>query len=196
MLCVAGLCLLIAKKQWADYSWLGYFLAVRCASDIVLTSLHSFGVHSLWGRAVAYHYYFSVYWFSSAIESVLNLLVVYGVFKLAMAPLKGLQALGMLVFKRADGISFAVAIGSAFTPNTQGSYLLAAIQQMQRTQSILTLCLLVFVTFAIRPMGLSYASRIFGVGLGLGIMSANDLVQAAWLTYFPKMSSTAYSGVD
>ncbi len=52
---------------------------------------------------------------------------------------------------------------------------------MQRTQSILILCLLLFVCFAIRPMGLSYRSRIFGVSLGLGIMASADLVLSAWI---------------
>ena len=46
--------------------------------------------------------------------------------------------------------------------------MVAVVSQLQRTQSILTLCLLLFVCFAIRPMGLSYSSRIFGVSLGLG----------------------------
>jgi len=194
VLCLAALCLLLAKKQWTDYSWLGCFLAVRAASDIILTCLNNFAVHAL-GARVAYNYYFSVYWFSFALESILNLLVVYGVFKLAMAPLKGLQTLGTLVFKWAAGISVAVALGSAFGgPNMNGTaYIIAAISQLQRTQSILTLCLLLFVTFAIRPMGLSYGSRIFGVGLGLGIMSTNDLVQSAWMVLFgsnAKMSSS------
>ncbi len=66
---------------------------------------------------------------------------------------------------------------------------------MQRTQSILTLCLLLFVTFAIRPMGLSYSSRIFGVSLGLGMMATNDLVQSAWLALNPDMSS-AYNLIN
>jgi hypothetical protein len=196
-LCVAGVGLLIGKKQWSDYAWLGWFLAFRSSSDLILTGLNSFGVRWL-GRQPAYDTYFYVYWASFAIESVLNLLVVYGVFKLAMEPLKGLQTLGMLVFKWAAGISVAVALGSAFAPSTNmrgAQYLIAAISQMQRTQSILTLCLLLFVTFAIRPMGLSYRSRIFGVGLGLGVMSANDLVQSAWMVLNPKMT-TAYSVVN
>jgi hypothetical protein len=105
-----------------------------------------------------------------------------------MEPLKGLQTLGMLVFKWAAGISVAVALGSAFAPNMTGTkYLMAAISQLQRTQSILTLCLLLFVCFAIRPMGLSYSSRIFGVGLGLGMMATNDLVHSAWLGLYPSM---------
>ena len=113
-----------------------------------------------------------------------------------MAPLKGLQTLGMLVFKWAAGISVAVALGSAFTPNMNGNeYLNAAISQLQRTQSILTLCLLLFVCFAIRPMGLSYSSRIFGISLGLGMMSTNDLVQSAWLSFRPDMQ-TSYNAIN
>ena len=60
---------------------------------------------------------------------------------------------------------------------------------MQRTQSILTLCLLLFVCFAIRPMGLSYRSRIFGVSFGLGVMATTDMIQSAWIH---NASSTMY----
>jgi hypothetical protein len=193
-LCLAALALLIVRKQWSDYSWLGVFLAVRVGSDLLLTAIHKF-LPSLVGRLVAYNYYACTYWTTAALESVVMLMIVYGVFRLAMAPLKGLQTLGMLVFKWAAGISLAVALGNAFTPNSTDNFLITAISQLQRTQSILTLCLLLFVCFAIRPMGLSYGSRIFGVGLGLGMMSTNDLVQSAWLAFHPNMA-TAYSVIN
>lgn len=190
-LCVIGLGVLLAKRQWKDYFWLCCFLITRGASDLALTYFNGFAVRRI-GADAAYTWYFYIYWTSFAIESVLNLLVVYDVFRLAMAPLKGLQTLGMLVFKWAAGISVAVALGSALTPHTHGAqqYLMAAISQLQRTQSILTLCLLLFVCFAIRPMGLSYGSRIFGVGLGLGLMSANDLVSSAWMVLYPGFMTT------
>ncbi len=144
----------------------------------------------------AYVAYFYVYWICFALESILALIVVYSVFRLAMAPLKGLQQLGMLVFRWAASISVVVALGSAFAPEmTRTKYLIAAISQLQRTQSILTLCLLVFVCFAILPMGLNYSSRIFGVSLGLGVMATNDLVQSAWLVFHPTMI-TAFSMVN
>ena len=183
ILCFAALCVLVARKQWADYSALGCFLAVRIVSDLILTYLHFYAKsHYAIDPHAGYRAYFYTYWISGAVESVLTLLIVYSVFRLAMEPLKGLQTLGMLVFKWAAGISVAVALGSAVTPDMTGTkYIMDAISQLQRTQSILTLCLLLFVTFAIRPMGLSYSSRIFGVSLGLGIMSTNDLVQSAWL---------------
>jgi hypothetical protein len=199
ILCVVALCVLVARKQWSDYAALGSFLAVRSAANGVLTYLHYAWGHSglpSLSRDAVYNLYFYVYWVTFAIESVLALIIVYSVFRLAMAPLKGLQTLGMLVFKWAAGISVAVALGSAFSPATTGvKYLVAAISQLQRTQSILTLCLLLFVCFAVRPMGLSYSSRIFGVSLGLGIMSTNDLVHSAWLAFSPNMH-TAFNYIN
>jgi len=187
-LCALAVAFLVARKQWREFGALGGFLAVRATSDVLLTVLHSGRARHWLGEQHAYDTYFYIYWFSFALESVLALLIVYSIFRLAMAPLKGLQTLGMLVFKWAAGISVAVALGSAFAPNMTGAkYLVAAISQLQRTQSILTLCLLLFVTFAIRPMGLSYRSRIFGVSLGLGLMATTDLVQSAWLALKPNM---------
>jgi hypothetical protein len=143
------------------------------------------------GVRTAYHLYFYIYWISFAVESILALLVVYGIFRLAMAPLKGLQQLGMMVFRWAASISIVVALGSAFGPGMTGTkYLIAAVSQLQRTESILTLCLLVFVCFAIRPMGMNYGSRIFGVSLGLGVMATNDLVQSALLALNPNLHTT------
>lgn len=190
VLCSLALIGLLARKQWKDFGSLSCFLAVRVISDVLMMALHSNAVRHRLGNNTAYSAYFYTYWASFALESVLALLIVYGIFRLAMAPLKGLQTLGMLVFKWAAGISVAVALGSAFAPGMTGmKYIMAAISQLQRTQSILTLCLLLFVTFAIRPMGLSYRSRIFGVSLGLGIMSTNDLVQSAWMAINPIMGN-------
>jgi len=194
-LCLAALSVLIFRKQWSDYTALGCFLAVRILSDCALLLLLRSAHHVLSDHA-AYVLYFSVYWLSFAVESILSLIVVYSIFKLAMAPLKGLQALGMLVFKWAAGISVAVALGSAFSPELKGIALIVnALTQLQRTQSILTLCLLLFVCFAIRPMGLSYSSRIFGVSLGLGLLATTDLVQSAWLALKPQMH-TGYDIVN
>jgi len=187
--CVAVLYSIVAKKQWEDYWALGSFLGVRAVSTALLAAVWM--VYGRWFTPhISYDIYFYIYWPSFAIESILALIAVYCIFRLAMAPLKGLQSLGMLVFRWAAAISVAVAFGSAFAPHQSGQKLvISAVTELQRTQSILTLCLLLFVCFAIRPMGLSFSSRIFGVSLGLGMMATANLVQSAW---FPgmRMSST------
>jgi hypothetical protein len=186
--CVGVLYSIVAKKQWEDYWALGSFLGVRAVSMVVGAGDTVIDEYKWADPHTCYNIYFYVYWFSYAIESILALIAVYSIFRLAMAPLKGLQSLGMLVFRWAAAISVAVALGSALAPHLHGNKLLvAAVTELQRTQSILTLCLLLFVCFAIRPMGLSFGSRIFGVSLGLGMMATANLVQSAWIADNPNM---------
>ncbi|MDE3106220.1 MAG: hypothetical protein KGK08_13705 [Acidobacteriota bacterium] len=147
-------------------------------------------------RHLAYKIYFYSYWTIYAVQALLQLLVIYNIFQLAMAPLKGLASLGVLVFRWAAAISVALAFGIAVAPHHSGpSLIITAMSQLQQTTSILTLCLLLFVTFAIRPMGLNYGSRIFGVSLGMGLMATDKLLESAWLTHFSTMYS-AFSIID
>jgi hypothetical protein len=189
VLCAMLIYFLVRNKAARQFGYLIALLCVRFAcSAICLPLLH------FCGRGIekheAYQIYFYVYWTSYALEAILSLLVIYSIFKLAMAPLKGLQTLGMLVFRWVAAISVAVAIGVALTPHLTGiTFLVSMITQLQQTSSILTLCLLLFVCFAIRPMGLSYRSRIFGVSFGLGLLATINLVNSAWIAHYASMYS-------
>lgn len=188
LLCIVAIVFLLRSKVARDYIYLVALLVVRVASDLVLLSaihLHALSVQ------LSYHIYFYTYWGSYAVESILSLLVIYSIFKLSMAPLKGLQALGMLIFRWVAAISVAVSVAVAISPQHTGmEFVVGLVSQVQQTSSVLTLCLLLFVCFAIRPMGLSHRSRIFGVSLGLGILATTDLVRAAWLSHNVDMYST------
>jgi hypothetical protein len=180
---------LVRSKAARQFGYLVALLCVRLTCSAICLPLLSLSRHTV-ERHAAYQVYFYVYWISYALEAILSLLLVYSIFKLAMAPLKGLQTLGMLVFRWVAAISVAVAIGVAVTPHLSGiNFMVAMITQLQQTSSILTLCLLLFVCFAIRPMGLSYRSRIFGVSLGLGFLATTSLVNSAWIAHNANMYS-------
>jgi hypothetical protein len=190
ILCGLLVYFLVRAKAVRQFVYLFTLLCVRLTCSFICIPLLTFSGHGI-ERHLAYQIYFYVYWASFALEAILSLLVIYSIFKLAMAPLKGLQTLGMLVFRWVAAISVAVAIGVAVSPHISGiKFMVAMVTQLQQTSSILTLCLLLFVCFAIRPMGLSYNSRIFGVSLGLGVLATVSLVNAAWLTHSPNMYST------
>jgi len=190
VLCGMLVIFLVRGKAVRQFGFLTALLCVRFTCSVVCLPLLYFS-RQLIDRHLAYQVYFYVYWVSYALEAVLSLLVIYSIFKLAMAPLKGLQTLGMLVFRWVAAISIAVAIGVAVTPHLTGiKFMVTMITQLQQTSSILTLCLLLFVCFAIRPMGLSYRSRIFGVSLGLGLMATTSLVNSAWTSHYSNMFST------
>src|ERR1700730_7040535 len=182
ILCGLLVYFLVRAKAVRQFVYLFALLCVRLGCSFICIPLLALCGHGI-ERHLAYQIYFYVYWTSYALEAILSLLVIYSIFKLAMAPLKGLQTLGMLVFRWVAAISVAVAFGVAVTPHLSGiKFMIAIVTQLQQTSSILTLCLLLFVCFAIRPMGLTYQSRIFGVSLGLGIMATVSLVDSAWLS--------------
>jgi hypothetical protein len=188
--CVLALGLMYWRRLMTQYRPLALFLATRVASFAICDPVqHMAGkqlsVHS------AYLIYFYSYWISYAVEAILGFFIILGVYRLAMAPLQGLQRLGMLMFRWAGCIAVAIAITVALGPHvTSVKFIRAAVTQLQQTQSILTLCMLLFVCLAIRPMGLSYRSKIFGISLGLGMMATMDLVSAAWLSHYNNMYSS------
>ncbi len=189
---VCGMALLVIwhKRQLSQFRFLSLFLSARLITMVICIPLLRFGGNLIPVRAF-YQAYFYSYWSSYAIEAVLGLGMVYEVYKLAMAPLRGLQALGMLMFRWAAGIAVAVALGMALGPQiTSQRFIIRAITQLQQTQSILTLCLLLFVCLAIRPMGLSIRSRIFGVSAGLGVLATSEMIDSAWISHAPRLAST------
>lgn len=191
LLCAAALFFLLRSKPRRSYLFLITFVSVKLASDVIYFGLKSLIHVNVVEPVFAYRIYFYSYWGSYAVEAILSILIIYSIFKLSMAPLKGLQTLGMLIFRWVAAISVAVTVGLAIAPHQSGKeFIVGLVSQMQRTSSILTLCLLLFVTFAIRPMGLSHRSRIFGVSLGLGILATTDLVRAAWIAHNSTMEST------
>jgi hypothetical protein len=189
ILCGMLIFFLVRNKVARQFGFLVALLCVRFACSAICLPLLYFCSRGI-EKHLAYQIYFYIYWTSYALEAIFSLLVIYSIFKLAMAPLKGLQTLGMLVFRWVAAISVAVAIGVALTPHLSGiKFMVAMITQLQQTSSILTLCLLLFVCFAIRPMGLSYRSRIFGVSLGLGFLATINLVNSAWIAHYASIYS-------
>jgi hypothetical protein len=128
-----------------------------------------------------YVYSFWIYFFA---EYALILLVIYSVFRQAMKPLEGLHRAGKLIFRWVMAVSLTLSVGAAIGPHmaTQGpAHALALIGQMEQGLSVLMLCLLLFVCFSTRYLGLTYRSHIFGVSLGLGIYGVANLVESAWI---------------
>lgn len=184
VLCFVALACILMRRQGRDYRYLCMLLGLHGTSGPLLLLMWVYG--GFWiEKHLAYRIYFYSFWTAFTAESILGLLLIYSVFNLAMAPLHGLKRLGRLVFRWAAAISIAIALGSALTPHvSQTRFITNFAFELQRTQSILTLCLLLFVCFAIRPMGLSYSSRVFGVNLGLGVIATTNLVNAAaWIVH-------------
>jgi hypothetical protein len=193
--CIGALILMQYRRLIPQFKPVALFLVTRVTSFAICLPLMAMCGHQLPVK-IAYPAYFYVYWSSYALEAIFGFMIILSIYKLAMAPLQGLQRLGMLMFRWAGGIAVAIAVTVALGPHvTSAKFMQRAVTQLQQTQSILTLCMLLFVCLAIRPMGLSYRSKIFGVSLGLGLMSTMDLVGSAWLSHYKNLYS-AYNIIN
>ena len=175
---------LFYSKQARVYWGLTAFAILRVISVAVLFTIISTAPH-VRSTEISTHYrvYFYTYWSFYLVESVLIFLTIQSLFRLAMEPLKGLQRMGLLIFRWAAIASLALAVATSIGPHVSSTkFIIAAASEIQRAQSILTLCLLLFLCLAAKPLGLNYRSRIFGISLGFGLMASMDLVQSAWLT--------------
>ena len=127
----------------------------------------------------AYFIYFHTFWAAFALQSICQIILTYTIFDGAMRPLKGLHRLGKIVYFWAAGISILVAANVAVSPHVDGYLLVQAlVGQLQRASGIITVSLVVFVCAAIRPMGLSIRSRVFGTGVGLLIIALTNTLQS------------------
>ncbi|HEY5329174.1 MAG TPA: hypothetical protein VIJ79_04760 [Acidobacteriaceae bacterium] len=180
---LTGLLLLMWRRHaLREFPMLTAFLAIRCLYGAITTPLTFF--HNAIGMSAitAYHILVILYWPSCILQAILMILLVYGIYNMALAPFGPLKKLGAIIFRWIAAISVAVSLGVALGPHMfRGPQMAVFVGQMQQGASILTLCLLLFVCFALKPLGLTYGSRAFGVSLGLGILATTQLLQSSWL---------------
>jgi len=181
--CVAAI--FIYKRVWVKYSLLFALITLRALSGSVLIPLLFFRKDLGISLPTAYNTYFWAYWVSGVTLALLLIGVIYHVYREAMRPLQGLQRIGKIIFRWVVVVSVAVSVAIAAGPHAGANFIgsiATAVGQIQQGVFVLTLCLLLFVCFAIRPLGLTFRSQIFGVALGLGVTAASLLVQAAWIS--------------
>lgn len=187
--CAACFCvatLLFYKHVWGRFSLLFALIALRAVSGTILIPLLFFRKDLGISLPVAFNTYFYTSWISGIAQALLLIGIIYHVYREAMRPLQGLQRIGKVIFRWVAVVSVAVSVAIAVGPHTSSLTMAGtigtAVTQIQQGVFVLTLCLLLFVCFAIRPLGLTFRSRIFGVSLGLGVTAATYLAQAAWIS--------------
>ena len=164
------------------------YLGVRFTSDLLLNVLMH--VQLPMAASTRYYVYFGIYWLSFFIGSVAIFYTVRQTFEYATYPLAGLKKLGRILFRWIAVTSAIVVVATALHPYgfSMRSIPLGMIELM-RCMSMLELCLLAFLAFSVHPLGLSFRSHVFGIGLGLGILASTDMLMAAATRFGASMVS-------
>lgn len=180
-LCFALLALMWNRKGLKQFSMLAFFLLTLLINNAVCIPVLFFRPQLHISKMRAYQIFFFTHWPLAVVQAIIEVLLVYSIYSMALAPFEPLKKLGTIIFRWIAAISVAVSLGVAVGPHMLDlSQFAMMVGQLQQTASVLTLCLLLFVCFALKPLGLTYGSRAFGASLGLGILSSTLLVETAW----------------
>ncbi len=190
---VGVLAVMVRRRLLREFYFLAAFLVVNLLEDGISIPILFFRKYLDISKVAAYKVYFYSHWVISFAEYALLLLVIYSVFRQAMKPLEGLHRAGKIIFRWVAGVSLALSVVLAAGPHAAASYTMATFSsQIQQGISVLILCLLLFVCFSTRYLGLTYRSHIFGISLGLGVFATVSLIESAWTAAGPQ---TVYSPV-
>ncbi|MFC6646697.1 hypothetical protein ACFQBQ_14100 [Granulicella cerasi] len=171
----------LSKKQLTrSFAALAALLLVRSANAAVAIGTLFHRQQLGLSRQLAYSIYLYSFWTSQALQAALEVVVIYAMYRIAMKPLEGLRNIGSIIFAWVSCVSLVLSFTVFLGPHTDTMYFASLLGNLQECINVLSICLLLFVCFAARPLGLTYRSRPFGVMLGLGISSTASLVLSTW----------------
>jgi len=169
------------KKLQRRFPAISSYLALRLGSSPILCITLLLQAQP-WGR-VFYPVYFFVYWSAYIASAALLFFICAEVFRSALAGLPGLMRFGVVILRWGLLASLIVTL-STISYAHKGVLILPAIAfGLMRTVSVLELCLLAFLCLFMNAIRLSIKDFAFGMALGLGLMSANDLVLALFVNW-------------
>jgi hypothetical protein len=165
-----------------------------------------FQVLSFLAQFAVYHYwpsrYFYEYWTGAALSIGLSFAVIYEVFTEVFRPFDGLRDLGAVLFRWAAVVLVLAAVlmflAGSVTPGSVATRIMVALERSVRMMQ----CGMVLLMILCAPyLGLRGRHRVFGIGVGFGILAAIDLLAVAVFgklgysstTFFNLMRMTAFN---
>jgi hypothetical protein len=175
------------KKLSSRFPAMGTYLALRVASTPVMLAV--LWVQSQpWGRNY-FAVYFFAYWAVYIASAVLLFFICMEVFRSALSSFSGLMRFGIVIFRWAVLASVIVSFSSIPFAH-RGILIIPDIAAgLMRSVSILELCLLGFLCLSMNALRLPVRDLAFGISLGFGVMSTNDLVQSVMVSKFTSLTA-------
>ncbi len=157
------------------------YLALRVVSMPVLLGLLYLQAQPNGHQDFYFPLYFYAYWAVYVASAVSLFFVTMEIFRSVLSAFTGLMRLGIVVFRWAAVVSVIASLSTVSYSHVTVMIIPNIAIALMRSVSILELCLLGFLCLCMNVLQLSYRDISFGFGLGFGLMSANDFLQAAMI---------------
>ncbi len=163
------------KKLQKRFPAMSTYLALRVISmPLLLTALWVYS--QPWGHGY-YVVYFFGYWLVYIASAVILFFICKEIFNAVLSGFSGLTRFSSVIFRWAALASLIVSLSNVPFGHRSGMLMMTDIAGgLMRSVSILELCLLGFLCFAMNALRMSVRDLTFGWALGFGVMSANDFI--------------------
>ncbi len=133
--------------------------------------------------------YFYAYWIVYAITTLLAFAVLYEVFVNILKPYSALIDLGKMLFGWATAFLLLASVLTAFaTTGSQGDKICAGVHLLERSVQLMQCGLLLLFVLFEKRLGLSWRSHGMSIVMGLGLLSAVDLVSVFMRSRYPALN--------
>ena len=177
----AGLALLFWRKELhRRFPAMGIYLVLRAVSTPLLMAL-MYAQSQPWGKGL-YPVYFFGFFAQYIACAALLFFVCIEVFRSALSAFSGLMKFGLVIFRWTVLASVIVTLSSISIAHRGVMVIPDIAFGLMRSVSILELCLLAFLCLSMNALNLPVRDVVFGISLGFGVMSTNDLVASVLLT--------------
>jgi hypothetical protein len=161
------LILMLRQGSWRDYRFFFCY-----------TLLHTIEVPVLF---YVYHrlleHYFVAYWSFVAASILLGFAVIREIFSKAFEPFPGLKDLATTLYQWIVLVMVFVSIIIAeVAPQADTHWVVSWVYSLDRLLRLIQCALLIFLFLFCSRLGLSWRSRVSGIGFGLGIYAAAELL--------------------
>jgi hypothetical protein len=165
------------------------YLMLKVGSMPVLLGL-VFAQSAPWGQHL-FRLYFFGYWAVYVASAVSLYFVMMEIFRSALSAFVGLIRLGTVAFRWVALASIIVSISTLTFKHTGFALIPDIALGMMRAVSILELCMLAFLCLCMNALKITMRDFTFGLGLGFGVLSANDFIEVVIIQHSPWVTSLA-----
>lgn len=144
-----------------------------------------FQVVSFLVQFAVYHYlptaYFYEYWVGAALSIGISFAVIYEVFAEIFDPFEGLRDLGRVLFRWAAIVLVLAAVVMIVVTNSASASaaITRGIVAFERSVRIMQCGMVLLMILCAPHLGLKRGHRVFGIGMGFGLLAAIDLIAVA-----------------
>jgi hypothetical protein len=166
-----------AKNLQRRFPAMAAYLALRVISMPLLLAV-LWVCAQPWGRGY-YVVYFFGFWGVYIASAIMLFFICMEIFRAVLSGFSGLIRFSSVIFRWAAVASLIVSL-SNISFSHRGILVMSDMAYgLMRSVSVLELCLLAFLCFAMNSLRLTVRDLAFGWALGFGIMSSNDFIYAS-----------------